>query len=96
MLGTWALTPESLAAAASGRCRPAVTNTEALGDLLYTDYFYLFQAAGLDPAGRDDRRDRAHAAPAAGVRRQSIAQQVAPAPRARPSRSRKVQPGSGV
>ena len=35
-----------MAAAAAG-CRPTVTNTEALGDLLYTDYFYLFQAAGL-------------------------------------------------
>jgi NADH-quinone oxidoreductase subunit J len=25
----------------------AVSNTKALGDLLYTDYVYLFQAAGL-------------------------------------------------
>jgi NADH-quinone oxidoreductase subunit J len=24
-----------------------VTNTEALGRILYTDYFYLFQAAGI-------------------------------------------------
>ena len=26
---------------------PAVSNTEAIGNLLYTNYFYLFQAAGL-------------------------------------------------
>ena len=26
---------------------PGATNVEALGDLFYTDYFYLFQAAGL-------------------------------------------------
>ena len=26
---------------------PGVTNTEALGNILYTDYFYLFQAAGV-------------------------------------------------
>ena len=44
--GTWALQD---AAQPCRRPRPAaaVTNTEALGNLLYTDYFYLFQAAGL-------------------------------------------------
>ena len=26
---------------------PAVSNIEAIGNLLYTDYFYLFQAAGM-------------------------------------------------
>ena len=26
---------------------PSVTNTVAIGNLLYTDYFYLFQAAGM-------------------------------------------------
>jgi NADH-quinone oxidoreductase subunit J len=26
---------------------PGISNTQALGDILYTDYFYLFQAAGL-------------------------------------------------
>jgi NADH-quinone oxidoreductase subunit J len=26
---------------------PGVSNTEALGNILYTDYFYLFQAAGV-------------------------------------------------
>ena len=33
----------------------------ALGRVLYTKYIYFFQAAGMDPAGRDDRRDRADA-----------------------------------
>ena len=32
------------AAAAAG---PAISNTEAIGNLLYTQYFYLFQAAGM-------------------------------------------------
>ena len=41
----------------------ALTNTRALGDILYTRYLFAFQAAGLDPAGRDDRRDRADPAP---------------------------------
>jgi len=32
------------AAAVAG---PAISNTEAIGNLLYTQYFYLFQAAGM-------------------------------------------------
>ncbi len=44
--GTWTLapTPEAI------EPRPTtagLTNTEALGNLLYTEYFYLFQAAGV-------------------------------------------------
>ena len=31
----------------TSRCRRRSTNIEASGNLLYTDYFYLFQAAGL-------------------------------------------------
>lgn len=34
---------EQVAAAAG----PAISNTEAIGNLLYTQYFYLFQAAGM-------------------------------------------------
>ena len=34
--------------ALAGSPTPAgVSNTEALGNILYTDYFYLFQAAGM-------------------------------------------------
>jgi len=37
-----------VASALSGSPTPAgVTNTQALGQILYTDYFYLFQAAGM-------------------------------------------------
>jgi NADH-quinone oxidoreductase subunit J len=44
--GTWSLAPEAL------RSGPAtapidVSNTEAIGRLLYTDYVYVFQIAGL-------------------------------------------------
>ena len=34
-------------AGGTARGRAGVSNTEAIGNLLYTDYFYLFQAAGL-------------------------------------------------
>ncbi len=72
-----------------------VTNTEALGRILYTDYIYLFQAAGmvllvamvgaivLTMRQRD------------GVRRQSIADQVGRR-REDSVELHKVQPGSGI
>ena len=44
----WVVSPESAAvAAAPAPAVTQVTNARALGQLLYTDYFYLFQAAGL-------------------------------------------------
>ena len=70
------------------------TNTEALGDILYTDYFYLFQVAGLVllvamiGAIVLTHRERE------GVRRQRISDQLA-----RDRRSvelKKVPTGSGV
>jgi NADH-quinone oxidoreductase subunit J len=45
-LGTWAISPEAgrvIAAPAPS----SLTNTEALGQILYTKYVYYFQAAGL-------------------------------------------------
>ena len=44
VLGTWALTPEQVLMAAEQAGAVDPTNIEALGDLFYTDYFYLFQA----------------------------------------------------
>ena len=71
-----------------------VSNTEALGDILYTDYFYLFQAAGvvlliaMIGAIVLTHRERE------GVKRQRIASQVS-----RDRRSveiRKVTTGTGI
>jgi len=48
VVGGWAFSPE--AAALSASPTPAVdqmTNTHAIGQLLYTKYIYLFQAAGM-------------------------------------------------
>jgi len=46
ILGGWKFAPE---AAKSGLAPtpPDISNTQALGDLVYTHYVYLFQAAGL-------------------------------------------------
>ncbi len=51
ILGGWQLAPMRVARAGNGRRRPPpvseVNNTHALGQLLYTHYIYLFQAAGV-------------------------------------------------
>ena len=48
VIGAVSVVPEGGMAAAQGVPMPAdTTNVEALGRLLYTDYIYLFQAAGL-------------------------------------------------
>src|SRR5918992_446730 len=47
-LGTWAISPEaSRVIAAPAPPLTNLTNTEALGQILYTRYIYFFQAAGL-------------------------------------------------
>lgn len=46
---SWVITPDAVAAAASPVPAAAdnITNTRALGQVLYTQYMYLFQASGL-------------------------------------------------
>ena len=75
VLGAWTVSPvagESLRAKVSG-----VTNTEALGRLIYTDYIFLFQASGMvllvAMIGAIVLTLRARP----GVRRQKIAEQIA-------------------
>jgi NADH-quinone oxidoreductase subunit J len=73
----------------------ALTNTEALGHVLYTKYFYLFQAAGvillIAMVGAIVLTLRHRE----GVRRQRIARQVARR-RDEAVEVRKVTPGSGL
>ncbi|MFZ2469021.1 MAG: NADH-quinone oxidoreductase subunit J [Parvibaculum sedimenti] len=46
--GAWVITPEAMQVAASpAPALEQVANTRALGQILYTQYAYLFQAAGL-------------------------------------------------
>jgi NADH-quinone oxidoreductase subunit J len=81
VVGAWAIDPRVLrgpinAAPAAG----GLTNTEAIGQVLYTQYFYLFQAAGLIllvamiGAIVLTLRERV------GIKRQNISQQVARTP----------------
>ncbi len=47
VIGGWVFVPDVEAVQAETMTSPGRTNTEALGQVLYTDYLYLFQAAGL-------------------------------------------------
>src|SRR5690348_4170488 len=46
VLGTWSVSPEAVRTV-SAPAASAPTNTQALGQVLYTQYAYYFQAAGL-------------------------------------------------
>ena len=48
IFGSWVINPDSAQIIAAPSMAPSeITNTHALGRLLYTEYVYLFQAAGL-------------------------------------------------
>ena len=96
VIGGWTLAPD----AAKGGAAPApapetLTNTEALGELLYTHYIYLFQAGGLvllvAMIGAIVLTHRRRS----GVRRQRIADQVRRTP-AEAVELRKVPTGKGI
>ena len=44
---SWSLSPQEQAVVAEQPTPMTITNTEALGDLFYTSYFYLFQGVGF-------------------------------------------------
>jgi NADH-quinone oxidoreductase subunit J len=92
--GTWTLAGSEIASP-SPPLDSGVTNTEALGRLLYTDYFYAFQAAGvillvaIIGAITLTLRDRG------AIRRQDISMQVHRS-RAEAVQLRKVKPRAGI
>ena len=87
--------PEALVHAAPIRPPGEVSNTHAIGDILYTDYIYAFQAAGvillIAMIGAIVLTLRARE----GVRKQRVGHQLARR-RAQAVELRKVEPGSGV
>jgi NADH-quinone oxidoreductase subunit J len=95
VLGSWALTPEQVLMAAEQPVPLTRTNIEALGDLFYTDYFYLFQAAGMILLVAIIGAITLTLRHKPEVRRQSIALQVHRR-REEAVELRKVQPGSGI
>ncbi len=96
VLGSWALSPEAVATIADKA--PAVgdlTNTEAIGRILYTKYVYLFQAAGIVLLIAMVGAIVLTLHHKEGVKRQSIPSQVARTP-ATAIEVRKVKSGEGL
>ena len=94
--GSWALAPGAAEMLAAPMPPPAeMTNTHALGRILYTDYIYLFQAAGLvllvAMVGAIVLTLRVRV----GVRKQSIARQIGRT-REESVEVRKVESGGGI
>ena len=94
VFGAWIVAPDIATRAAAPEIS-GLSNTQALGRLLYTDYIYLFQAAGMvllvamiGAIVLTLRRRE-------GVRRQKIGNQLART-RETSIEVRKVQPGSGI
>ncbi|WP_373088907.1 NADH-quinone oxidoreductase subunit J [Sneathiella sp.] len=92
----WTLSPEALKlAAGAGPAVSNVTNTEQLGAIIYTDYAFLFQTAGMILLVAMIGAIVLTLRHRPGVRKQSVASQTG----RRPEDSmavRKVEPGQGV
>ncbi len=94
VVGSWAIDPASVKAA--GSPTPAgVTNTEALGRVLYTDFIFYFQAAGLVLLVAMVGAIVLTLRHKEGVKRQNISEQVARNP-ASAIEVIKVKPGQGI
>jgi NADH-quinone oxidoreductase subunit J len=95
-LGTWAISPEaSRVIAAPAPSLTNLTNTEALGQILYTRYIYFFQAAGLILLVAMIGAIVLTLRHKQGVKRQDISAQVARRPETA-IEIRKVSPGQGI
>ncbi len=92
--GSWAIDPGSIKSAASPTPSD-VTNTEALGRIIYTDYIYYFQAAGLILLVAMIGAIVLTLRHKEGVKRQNIADQIARGP-ATAIEIRKVKSGQGI
>jgi NADH-quinone oxidoreductase subunit J len=92
--GTWALREEPSIVAAPVAVAE-LTNTEALGRVLYTEYFYHFQIAGLILMVAIIGAITLTLRSREGVKRQDIGRQVHRRP-AETLELKKVRPGSGV
>ena len=92
--GSWAISPGSLTAIAAP-VASGVTNTEALGQILYTKYVYYFEAAGLVLLVAMIGAIVLTLRHKQGIKRQDISVQVARGP-ATAIEIRKVKPGQGI
>ena len=94
VLGTWNFASEA-GKIAEPITQGGVTNTEALGQILYTKYFFYFQAAGLVLLVAMIGAIVLTLRHKQGVKRQNVADQVARNP-ATAIEVRQVKPGQGI
>jgi NADH-quinone oxidoreductase subunit J len=94
VLGSWAIAPEAIATAAAPSAG-GITNTEALGQILYTKYVYYFQAAGLVLLVAMIGAIVLTLRHKPGIKRQDVSTQVARNP-ATAMEVIKVKPGQGI
>ncbi|GAK44560.1 NADH-ubiquinone/plastoquinone oxidoreductase chain 6 [Tepidicaulis marinus] len=94
---TWVFAPDaaSLAAAPAPAADSGVTNAEALGRVIYTQYVYYFQAAGMILLVAMVGAIVLTLRKREGVKRQVIADQVARTPQTGVE-VKKVEPGQGI
>ncbi|GBF28427.1 NADH-quinone oxidoreductase subunit J [bacterium MnTg02] len=96
VLGTWVISPEISANATSPVPLAAeITNTEAIGLLLYTKYVYFFEASGIILLIAMVGAITLTLRHKEGVKRQNIAEQVARSP-ATSIEIKHVEPGAGI
>ena len=96
IVGAWVVTPEAASVAAVPAPDPeTVTNTEALGQVLYTKYAYLFQLSGLVLLVAMIGAIVLTLRQREGVKRQSIATQVTRT-REQAIEVKDVTPGQGI
>lgn len=96
VLGTWSLSADAIdVAAAPIPALTEVTNTEAIGRLLYTRYVYFFQAAGIILLIAMIGAIVLTLRHKEGVKRQVIGDQIARTPESAVE-IRKVRPGQGL
>jgi NADH-quinone oxidoreductase subunit J len=94
VLGGWVITPE-VARGVSMPTPSDVTNTEAIGRILYTRYVYLFEAAGMVLLVAMVGAIVLTLRHREGIKRQNISDQVARRP-ATAIEIKKVKPGQGI
>jgi NADH-quinone oxidoreductase subunit J len=94
VLGAWAIGP-GVPTAIAAPTPDALTNTEALGRILYTRYIYFFQAAGVVLLVAMIGAIVLTLRHKVNIRRQNIAAQVARS-RATAIEIRQVRPGQGI
>ena len=96
VVGTWAIAPQVAEMIAAPTPPIAdISNTEAIGRILYTKYVYFFQAAGLILLVAMVGAIVLTLHHKVGVKRQSVAEQIARDP-ATAIEIKKVEPGKGI